>query len=232
MPPKKTPKVAQTKRRVNRRSSLLARADPPAILPEPFNALVVELNWTGATSSNYVVTLSTLASLILQQLGLTLTSGTNLAFRLLEVGIWELTGKGITVAFHDLDDKVSVDADFAPIVTKLDTPGRNKWAHVHYRWPRDNRNNTLRAVGEPANFEVLSLKPGVETAGDARIKSYIRVSWRTSATESPGRREQPTGAFRHAIALRAPFQNPLYDQDLESDLDDNILNHSDLDHDE
>lgn len=175
-------------RRVRRgRKSDFDRADPPAILPNPWNALVVELNWAGASSANYVMTLQGLHDLILAQIGISLTDRTGLAFRIKEVGLWELSGKGLDVSFHDLDDRFSLDADFASLSQKLDTPGRNHFAHIHFRWPVDNRNNVMRADGEPANFEIIAVHAGTETAGDARIKAYIRVCWKTQAFETPGR---------------------------------------------
>lgn len=190
----KQPRRPRRQRATRQRTSQLARADPPAILPEPYSALVVEANWQGSSGQDFIMTLSSLNDLILEQLGISLTTGTNLAFRILEIGVWEVTGKGVEAAFHDLDDKNTVDADYAPLTTKLDTPGRNRWAHVHFRYPPDNRNNALRAVGEPANFQFLSIRPGFESSGDARVKALIRVSWRTSKAANPGRsRALPVG---------------------------------------
>lgn len=196
------PPDVRTKSRRTRRVSMLARADPPAILPNPYNALVLEANWAGAASTDFVMTVTTISDLILQQLGISLRPSQNLSYRILEVGIWELTGKGLEVAFHDLDARYAVDADYAPLTTKLDTPGRNHWSHLHYRWPLDNRNNALRASGDPANFQILAIKAGLETSGDARVKALVRVSWRTSQTETPGRVLEPTG-----IQMRAEHLN-------------------------
>lgn len=182
-------------KRRGRRTRLLARRDPPPILNNPFTPLDLEFNWSGAPASDFIIRVSDVSQFILDQLGIALQAGQNLAFRILEIGVWELTGKGLEVSFHDLDDRYSVDADYAPIVTKLDTPGRNGWAHVHYRFPIDNRNNTLRAEGDHANFQILAIRPGYESAGDSRVKAYIKVSWRTSKYENPGRRVLPTGAI-------------------------------------
>lgn len=92
----------------------------------------------------------------------------------------------------DLDTKVtdSSSSSFSALTTKIDNPGRNKWSHLSFRWPKDNRNNVLESR-DYGPMVIVRFRASNYESATALIRVYLQVKWRTTWETGPGRAVEP-----------------------------------------
>lgn len=158
----------------------LRSADPPSFNPVPWNRAIIKAEWSTPGSDNLTISVGELTTAIHDQMGTSPPTGYFTCVKLQGIGIWDLNGNSMEVSFFDLDSFAdNITQRFAHTISeRYDNPGRNKWAHLHYVWPRDNRNNVLSSQTHSA-AEILNLRPGTEnTTSTRRIVAHIAVLWR------------------------------------------------------
>lgn len=172
----------------------MLRADPPPFIPNPWNSIVLEGTFSLAAGQDGFCNISTVVNLLIAQLRANVDTGTWWLFRISCVGLWEITGQELSVTFCDLDDAYNdAGADtYSALAERIDTPARNRWSHLFYRWPRDNRNNVLDNKNH-SNRTVLRVKGPLD--GSSKVIMHLRIVWRTSYEEVPGRSVDPVSRF-------------------------------------
>lgn len=165
------------------------KADPPRFCPNPWNNLILELNFTGLTPANFgVIKVSDVVNTIIDQTGINVVTGAWWCLRFCALAAWEMEGNGIEVIINDLDRLGSVaeaDEDINVLRSLSDLPARNAWAHVSFLWPRDNRNDTI--VNKNQGTLVVAVIKSNNDEGTSKVRVYLRILWRTSTINTPGR---------------------------------------------
>lgn len=171
------------------------RTDPPPYNPQPWNKLTLEFNFTGLTPSNYgIITIANVVNTIRDQSGADVVTGAWWLFRFHGLAAWEMEGNPLEVVINDLDrlsSQTASDEDFQALRTLSDLPARNHWAHVCFVWPRDNRNNTY-SNKDAATLNIATIKANNDE-GTSKVRVYLKILWRTSNVNTPGRSVTFTG---------------------------------------
>lgn len=171
------------------------RTDPPPYNPQPWNKLTLEFNFTGLTPSNYgIITIANVVNTIRDQSGADVVTGAWWLFRFHGLAAWEMEGNPLEVVINDLDrlsTQTASDEDFQALRTLSDLPARNHWAHVCFVWPRDNRNNTY-SNKDAATLNIATIKANNDE-GTSKVRVYLKILWRTSNVNTPGRSVTFTG---------------------------------------
>lgn len=176
------------------RPPLLSLPDPPPYQANPWNTIVLEATFALSSGQLGVMNVTNLVDLLRAQLRVDVFESTWWLFKVHEVGLWEITGQELGVTFCDLDSGYS-DAgpqSLSALAEKVDVPARNHWAHLYFRWPRDNRNDVLDNKNHQ-NRQILRVKAPLD--GSSSVTVHIRVSWRTSYEEVPGRAKTPSSRY-------------------------------------
>lgn len=106
--------------------------DPPSFAQIPWHPITLSDNVTLTAlqnSKNYTAT--SLGNIFKAQTGSTQANET-LSFRLMQVSVWELSGKKITLGVYDLTIGLGANDYLAQLE---DVPGRNQWARVGFKYP-------------------------------------------------------------------------------------------------
>lgn len=106
--------------------------DPPSFTQIPWHPIVLSDNVSLlATVNTKSYTATSLANIFKAQTGCT-QANDKLSFRLMQVSVWELTGKKVTLEILDLTIGLGANDFLAQIE---DVPGRNQWARAGYKYP-------------------------------------------------------------------------------------------------
>jgi len=159
----------------NGRQNFSRSADPRSTVSVPWNSITLMTQISGVTSSQ-TITPSNVASFLVQQ-GAHPT-GSDVEIRILSASVYNLSGGPVVSQFYDLDDVARpTTAAVQPLSVLRDFPGRNRWAHISYQWPRSHQNIVMDTSSTNTIFEFTS---GLTTATDFVIK--ISVLWRHAQT--------------------------------------------------
>lgn len=171
---------------------MFARADPPAIDPNPWNKIILEYNFQLTQGQFGDITITNVSQFLTSQTRIDVLSGSYFLYKIQAIGAWELEGNPFEMSPCDLDTK-SIDSTsqtFSALSTKIDNPGRNKWSHLSFRWPKDNRNNVLESK-DYGNMVLVRFRASNYESSVALVRAYLHIKWRTSWEENPGRSIQP-----------------------------------------
>lgn len=211
-PPRQNARRTRRKRR-NRRRRILPRGwnsvNPPSINPNPWYPLSLELRFPGITENNHgVITIQTIYRAINTQTGVNVMDSVWWLFRFLAVAAWEVKGYSLEMTINDLDNlrgSNNTPEDYTALTTRSDIAGRNSWAHVSFIWPRDLRNNVY-SNNKDSLLEVARIKTDATTTG-SEVNVYIRILWRSTYENIPGRSIQPI--FRNSSRFPSVQQEPV-----------------------
>lgn len=164
-------------------------ADPPSFNPNPWNRITLELNYQGLTPTNHgELKVSDVVATIRSQTSINVMENIWWLLKFHAVAAWEIEGNAIEVTINDLDNlrtDSGTNQDFTSLRTLSDTPARNHWAHVSMVWPRDLRNNVYTDQQDGPK-QILFVKSN-NTEGTSVVRMYLRIMWRTTAVNTPGR---------------------------------------------
>lgn len=165
------------------------QADPPSLTLNPWNYCVVRNEQVTDETAVTYFTMDALSTLLEDQLKLKPDNTYNMTFRLRKIGVWAIGDTGaLTLNCMDLDAPNDIDTENPQrhvIATRTDSPGKNHWAHVHFVWPRDNRNNVnSSADGKRVAFAIT-------TEAKTKIVVYFALQWRVGVDERP---QPPSGS--------------------------------------
>lgn len=144
------------------------RADPSAVVTNPWNTLTCNFELEEGTGNISFLSSEQVQVYLTDTLGITLNSSTSLHIRVLEMRVWDLSGNPIQVQYQCLDS----GADTI-IHTSADEPGRNRWAHLGYIWPKDHQNYILL----PENNRTIAY---IRYTTGANIIVHLNILWKTS----------------------------------------------------
>jgi hypothetical protein len=98
--------------------------------------------------------------------------------RLGAIGVWELTGGSVTLKVNDpinvLTDSTTPDAN--TLYTVTDFAGRNKWAHVYYKYKPEVHARSIRLDNTATALQVLFTPTTDATAPKLHVQLF--GSWR------------------------------------------------------
>lgn len=177
--------IAQLNRRVDgilRREdgvTLRGGPDPSVVTSAPWNSFVCVYHPT----KDEGLTFGKLQSRLCVQLGLR-TGGpesyTNLKLlvKLHRVKIWELGGHAISAQTQDLHYAVTGITTASEPVNLYDYPGRNRWAHIGYEWPKTMQNIVIDCTTASKSYFVTISTPQSVTSNDKTVV-YIYGLWKS-----------------------------------------------------
>lgn len=164
-------------------------ADPPSFNPNPWNKMTLEFNFQGLTPTNHgTLTVGNTIATIRSQASINVLENTWWLVKFHAMAAWEIEGNALEVTINDLDNlrnDSGTNEDYTALRTLSDTPGRNKWAHVAMTWPRDLRNNVY-TDNQDGPKQILFIKSN-NSEGTSVVRLYLRIMWRTTAQNTPGR---------------------------------------------
>lgn len=179
----------------------LRGADPPAFNPVPWNRAIIKVEWS-TPADNLTMSINELTTAIHNQQGVTPPTGYFTLVKLQGMAIWDLEGRSLEAVFYDLDDlQDTVTERFHHTLSeRYDNSGRNKWAHVSFVWPKDNRNNVLSS-GVHANAIICNIRYGTESQSEVvRVVGHVAVLWRMGIPVEAPTLSSPTSlGFRSCV---------------------------------
>lgn len=178
-------RIAALSRRItslNRREdgiTLRGGPDPTLVTSAPWNSFVCVFHPT----SDSGFTFGDLQKRLCVQLGLRTGGPANfvnvkLLFKLHRFKVWELKGHAISVQAQDLHYAVTGLTTAAEPVNLFDYPGRNRWAHIGYEFPKAQQNIVIDpTVAAKSTFLTVSTPQSVTTNDSTVI--YVYGLWKS-----------------------------------------------------
>lgn len=118
--------------RVQNGIKLRLNPDPPSFVQIPWNSCTVNDSPTlNSTSNSKVYKAVDICNIFKAQTGCSQANG-QLSFRIMEVDVWEVSGKTLTLEVYDFTIGLGAN-DY--LVQFEDVPGRNQWARTGYILP-------------------------------------------------------------------------------------------------
>lgn len=185
------PRSRRSRRKANarprQRNATQGSADPPAYQQVPWYKAWLSFHFSdfkvpGAINVRYVI------NQIRTQVLRSASANQNVEFRMLQARFYELSGNPIAVAIGNLVTTMNDQtARFTPFKILEDWPARNKWAHVHFRYPRALRDFNNYVMGSADSFtgpDVCTMYP-VANATTGSLLVYFHVLWRVAVGTQP-----------------------------------------------
>jgi len=136
--------------------SLRLTPDPPAFHQIPWAPITLSDNVTLLPTVNTKsYTASSIANIFKAQTGCE-NANDKLSFRLVQVSVWELSGKKITLEVIDLTIGLGSNDFLAQLE---DIPGRNQWARVGFKYPT-SQNLVVFAGNDTETLVVITADNG------------------------------------------------------------------------
>lgn len=158
------------------------RADPPAIVQQPWGNIVVTTTLnieTGPTEEQ--VTIKTIGDCLWAQLAA--TQNPNCEFKICRCAIWQTSGLFFGVTFRDLQRQDSNQNE----ATIEDTSAKNHYARVGFVWSAADQSIPYRSTSETsAGKPVLTVKT---PSGASYYVIHFQLKWRLVALAPPGRKK-------------------------------------------
>jgi len=159
----------QIKSKLNGRVMKNPSWDPPSLVENPWNTIVIPYESNGSAA----LTTANIREDILGILGMSLNTNVYFDLRVLSARIWETTGNyGIVAEFNNFQVGITA-ALYSPLATVNDNPAKNHWAVVGYEWPSSIQ---TYVVNSASDVEVLN----VSSEEEAQILMHVRVLWKTN----------------------------------------------------
>lgn len=154
-------------------------ADPPQVVSQPWNPLVVSREIVHANVLTPVsVNPANLSHFVREQVGLATTVPLNI--RVLHVRGWNLSGNAIGMRTFDLKAEAG---NTDPLTVLLDRPARNRWAKVGCKWPATQQVNSLQSTD--TSTVIFTSEANVVPS---TLLFQVTLMWRPASTEAPTRR--------------------------------------------
>lgn len=159
-----TMKNNNNQRRTRRRK--VDPADPPVVVTEPFNdiVLIYPLPITDAWYKH-----STILATLNTQLGLELT---DIVVKLKKVQAWGEAGGKTPIGLQVFSPIQTSDEEPDPTITKQDSPGTNRRAHISYKFDAMTSKIPIRVLKDQADGYLFGISGAVECI-------HLHIVWRT-----------------------------------------------------
>jgi len=161
-------------------------ADPTAIVGIPWWQLVIKTT-VKVGGSVVVYDNEALVSDFQKQTGMDISIATNeVCFRITSVSIWETTGKSVGLYPYDWN---ATGGKTDVLANLVDTPGRNQWARIGYKWPASFQTQVLDTSGgeHPTNLFAFDARdPLVSNAtAPGNVVIHIHVLFKRRVLSRP-----------------------------------------------
>lgn len=158
--------------------------DPPNIVQQPWNSLVVTSILTtsepAAGVSSASITINTLGTALWKQLGGAQNPG--IIFRVVRGAAWLTSGSDyFNVTFYDLQRATLVASDAEATIEDADA--RNHYARVGWRWSAADAGVVYKTLNDSSSAKVVAT---VKTNLQSNVLTHFQVLWRVAAVAAPG----------------------------------------------
>jgi len=162
------------------------RADPTSITQIPWWPLTIETT-VSIPGSLVVYNMDALMSDFAKQTSISLNSQDMAAsLRIISVTAWETTGKKLGLYPYDWT-KEGGETDI--LVNLQDTPARNAWARLGYKWPASYSTQVLNTGGEGHNTNIFAFDARDPLVSNAQspgvVTIHLKILWKRRVLSRP-----------------------------------------------